>query len=69
MQNTSQDALDLTDINLISFLWDIGNRIAPDVTPQYLASHLGLFYLLKRVYLKVKKLLIMPLKLKVDSSQ
>ena len=30
-----------------SLLWDIANRIAPDVTPQNAASHLGLFCLLR----------------------
>ena len=34
----------LTLISLASLLWDIGNSIAPDVTPQNAASHLGLFY-------------------------
>ena len=37
----------LTHLSLVSFLWDIGNSIAPDVTPQNAASHLGLFCLLR----------------------
>ena len=54
-------------------LWDIGNRIAPDVTPQNAASHLGLFCLLTAISskneIKMKKILLVPLKMKVDSSK
>ena len=34
-------------LSLVSLLWDIGKQhIAPDVTPQNAAPHLGLFCLL-----------------------
>ena len=39
----------LTHISLASFLWDIGNSIAPDVTPQNAASHLGLLCLRREI--------------------
>ena len=43
------------------------NSIAPDVTMQFAVSHLGLSCLLTFIDMKNEILLLMPLKLKVDS--
>ena len=45
----------LTHLSLASLLWDIANRIAPDVTPQSTASHLGLFCLRREFSLRSSK--------------
>ena len=49
------------------------NRIAPDVTPQNVASHLGLLCFLKwfssKNEIKMKILSLLHLKMKVDSSK
>ena len=63
----------LTHLSLAFLLWTWANRIAPDVTPQNAASHLGLFCLLRefssKKLNKILKSLLTPLKMKVDSPQ